>query len=897
MESPTRFLCCLILLAAFPVDGHAQASLPTEPAYGEVLVRQYNCLSCHQAASEITSKRLEPMGAPDLADLRARVSPNWLRSYLTEPNLAKPGTTMPHVLGALHPSDQKECVENLVHYLMSRGSDLATTASERVNEDIDLGQKLWDTTGCVACHGRELKGHGLESKTTVAALTHFLMDPLSVRPSGRMPSMSLTSDEARQLSTFLLKDQFAEGAGNTSVVQTTGLKYEYFEQRFKNAGDAMKGATPTRVGRVKAPMLPKVHRPDDFGFRLTGKLRAPSAGDYTFYLTSDDGSRLWIDGESVIDHDGIHSSSEKQGKRHLSRGLHDMRITMFEASGGEALELRWSGPGFEKRKIAETDVCFQSITHLPLGHEKFKVNSGKAKQGRAFFLKLRCINCHGDPEQTPIRFSIAFDDLKSTKTDCLQEKPGITQPAFHLSSDQRRLLRRTIGQSSRFASRRNSHEAIDHALALFNCNACHMRDGKGGPPFHINDSFQCAAELGDEGRMPPDLSGAGHKMRTEWLQRVLMKGASVRPYMQTRMPQFGERAMAGLAEHFSNADAQPDDLREPTFTTEAAGVGRKLVGSTGFTCVVCHSVAGQPGTGVPAIDLATCNERLRPGWFRKSLLSPDKVNPGTRMPAFWAEDAVGFDEILGGSAERQVDAIWSYLSLGDRLPLPKGIGRQAGEYDVVPVERPVGLGVFMKDVGPKTVAIGFPERVHMAFNKGAPGLARVWRGRFMDARGTWHGRAGQLAKPAGRGVISFPAVDVAAVLPSMNSLWPTDQKLRYRLRHTGPSQAEGFTVDSAEMRVREDFIPRVLQDETVLIRRLTVERLDKGNGVVACLAARGSSIEETEHGFLIDSSWHCRVRGGQPRIVAFGDTLELRVMVEASSPFIIELEMGWSTRN
>jgi hypothetical protein len=47
-------------------------------------------------------------------------------------------------------------------------------------------------------------------------------------------------------------------------------------------------------------------RPDHFGYVFTGFLKVPADGDYSFSLDSDDGSRLAIDGTTVVEHDGIH---------------------------------------------------------------------------------------------------------------------------------------------------------------------------------------------------------------------------------------------------------------------------------------------------------------------------------------------------------------------------------------------------------------------------------------------------------------------------------------------------------------------------------------------------------------------------------------------------------------
>ncbi|WP_149549389.1 family 16 glycoside hydrolase [Streptomyces marokkonensis] len=92
--------------------------------------------------------------------------------------------------------------------------------------------------------------------------------------------------------------------------------------------------------------------PDDFGgfgdnfvTQVTGNIHVPADGSYTFRLTSDDGSRLLIDGRPVIDHDGLHGAEPKDGTVQLTEGMHSLRIDHFERGGGEQLTLAWQPPG------------------------------------------------------------------------------------------------------------------------------------------------------------------------------------------------------------------------------------------------------------------------------------------------------------------------------------------------------------------------------------------------------------------------------------------------------------------------------------------------------------------------------------------------------------------------
>jgi hypothetical protein len=79
--------------------------------------------------------------------------------------------------------------------------------------------------------------------------------------------------------------------------------------------------------------------------QVVADLHAPVSGNYAFRLTSDDGSRLAIAGSVVIDHDGLHGATAKEGSVQLNAGSHPLAIDYFQAGGGAVLKLEWLRPG------------------------------------------------------------------------------------------------------------------------------------------------------------------------------------------------------------------------------------------------------------------------------------------------------------------------------------------------------------------------------------------------------------------------------------------------------------------------------------------------------------------------------------------------------------------------
>ncbi|MGX1247632.1 hypothetical protein RKD48_000143 [Streptomyces ambofaciens] len=94
----------------------------------------------------------------------------------------------------------------------------------------------------------------------------------------------------------------------------------------------------------------------NFVTHVIGNLNAAQAGSYTFRLTSDDGSRLWIDDQLVVDHDGLHGPEPKDATVDLTAGTHALRIEHFERDGGQQLTLAWQPPGASGFSVVPNSV-------------------------------------------------------------------------------------------------------------------------------------------------------------------------------------------------------------------------------------------------------------------------------------------------------------------------------------------------------------------------------------------------------------------------------------------------------------------------------------------------------------------------------------------------------------
>ncbi len=128
------------------------------------------------------------------------------------------------------------------------------------------------------------------------------------------------------------------------------LTFTYYHGQWDYLPD-YKSLSPEAQGTIETFDTSPKTRKEYFAFQFNGFIRVPETGLYTFYVSSDDGSRLYIGDQLVVDNDGLHGPAEEMGQIILERGLHPIRVDFFQASGGEELRVSYSGPGINKQTV------------------------------------------------------------------------------------------------------------------------------------------------------------------------------------------------------------------------------------------------------------------------------------------------------------------------------------------------------------------------------------------------------------------------------------------------------------------------------------------------------------------------------------------------------------------
>jgi hypothetical protein len=115
--------------------------------------------------------------------------------------------------------------------------------------------------------------------------------------------------------------------------------------------------TETRSEPIDRVRLPDSALKDDFfALRFTGKISVPKRGKFNFFLTSDDGSRLFIDGSLVANNDERHADQTVAGTIRLEAGTHDLEVEYFQHDGSKKLELLWAGPDVHYSEVTSSSI-------------------------------------------------------------------------------------------------------------------------------------------------------------------------------------------------------------------------------------------------------------------------------------------------------------------------------------------------------------------------------------------------------------------------------------------------------------------------------------------------------------------------------------------------------------
>lgn len=907
------------LTAAEPVAGVIAG---WDSGNGRVLLGELGCTACH--APGTAANQLLPKQAPRLGDVGSRVYPDYLREFLADPAKAKPGTPMPDVLHGLEGERRRDTIDDLVHFLVSQGGPIVAPGAAADAKLVARGKTLYHSVGCVACHaafdapprhkvdpsapppddddkpapkltlGAVPLGN-LPQKTNITALTRFLVNPLHARPSGRMPSLSLTADEARAIAAYLLRDA---GDRKAPAFAIDAEKAKRGKDTFTSAGcaschDTGTSSEPERLDLMLLNAKVSGVAPKDN--------RSPPNESPKHAIDNDPKTKYLNFGKA-----GSGLAITIPGAPLIVTALELVSANDFPGRDPASYLLEGSADGktFER-------IDARSVPEFP---ERGRAQRFSFDNDRAFStFRLTFPKLRRDDDAMQIAEVVLFaapkpqpglaSTLKATplatlkpaaETGCLGEKVAAGRPRFTLAAAQRTALRTALGEVQKATEALKPAERVDLFMTAMNCYSCHSRGDKGGPdakhaPYF---AYDVVVDLGDEGRLPPALNEVGVKLTPVGFEEMLQTGRRYRTYMATRMPLFGRGNIAAVPEMFAQADAGKVPAHKPFTAATLAADGRKLVGKNALACINCHAWNDHRLPGAEGLDLGRVSQRLQPDWFHAFMLEPQKLKPRTRMPAAWPEGKSPFPKMQGGDTHKQIDGIWAYLAQGERGGPPSGLNvKQA--HMLVPGDEPMVFRTFVDQVGALAILVGYRQRSHVAFDANRVRMVLAWTGDFISPDGAWEGRGGNYVKIPSTQIVKFPEGPPLAVLASNTDAWPGDlpkpkgignhrtpEGWRYRGYRYDERRVPTFLYNAGPVAVEETPEPDDRAAGGAIIRRFHLSA-EKDVERLYLRVAAGKEIVEKDGGWIVDGGAKYRITGddGKPFVRIAGQTKELLVPI------------------
>ena len=572
--------------------------------------------------------------------------------------------------------------------------------------DLNLAYGLYERAGCYACHTTtgfsELRKPGpnltkIASKLSPEWVSSWIRDPRAVKPSTWMPRVWYNSNTSSP-----------EDAVRNEVEIDAAVTYLFansedhdFAVMFPPRGNAERGqALVESVGCLAC------HITEDQGRLAAGTRRTfgqplQNIGNKTSYEWLFD----WV-------RDPKHFSSETY--------MPDLRLTNREAADVATWLSTLGGPDGRSPEATYEDG---EITAVLLDYVRAILPTAEAEElvggmsldeqrldlGQRVIGRYGCFSCHeiaGFEDAQPIgielseegskllaRLDFAFvHDIPHTKVEWFKQKMSdprafdrnrvlqplekLRMPDFGMSDEEAKLfatavmsfqsevqpLAARVPRSARNDALREGRNLVRRR----NCVGCHEIEADGGDYVALVD---------DPSLAPPLLTPEGAKVKPDWLYAFLQSPIPIRPWLDVRMPTFGldDAHWNGVIDYFGAISDTVGEFRTHD-TLSAAAVPREAEELFDLLrCQQCHVLdtipADQPTDNL-APDLRMARERLQPDWIVEWLRAPLEIQPGTRMPMFWADFPASPYPQLDNDGPRQLEAIRDHLLTFEGGPSP-----------------------------------------------------------------------------------------------------------------------------------------------------------------------------------------------------------------------------------
>ena len=661
-------------------EGQGRATISPEKAHGEVeywlkpmhrgKIAQSSCTKCHDKGEELVGGEdiakgialFEGLGCfgchetkgfgedrnsmigPDLTEISSKVNPGWLLEWLKNPKHFRPSTRMPDF------RLEEEGAMAITSYLWQNSVGFESGRTEELdNETIDEGAYLYESIGCLACHSEleeDGRVHGpnlsrIGDKSNYEYLVSWLLAPKAHQPKTSMPDMKLEEEDAKYVASFLMSLKGEDGYEDLTSSEwlndrETAKKGEELVGQYGCFGchkiTGMEGMSKIGV-ELDEVGSKHIHL---FDFGLLEKEILEEVGLHNAHENISKARRAWFT-EKLSDPRQFDEGRYKRPKDRL-------KMPDFGLSAEEIESLSILLTGMREDTLPENYIA-------ELTDEKRYLIEGKR-----VIDKYNCMGCH--------QFTIDTLYLKNGSVVKgmvkLEEEESLF---FQLWVDSEGLGKKA-GDTVQVAN-----EEIERRMA-----------SQGGDisSYIIDYHVEVEGSFPEEAKVftPPVLYEEGKKVQFPWLFKFLKKPATLRPWLEVRMPTFNfhDNEIKSIVRYFAEMDSAqyPFEFFRETDQDYIAikeekipgylGRARTLLESRDVNCGSCHVRGDSTPEGAPsdwAPDLSLASTRLKPKWIERWLLDPQLIQPGTKMPRFFREGV--YQDIFPGPPKVQIEAIKDLL--------------------------------------------------------------------------------------------------------------------------------------------------------------------------------------------------------------------------------------------
>ncbi|MBK9335359.1 MAG: alpha-L-fucosidase [Lewinellaceae bacterium] len=196
------------------------------------------------------------------------------------------------------------------------------------------------------------------SCATPDAVLRYTLDGTSPTDKSQAYAQPISLNEARTVRVRAFKPGLLASREDTAVVKLHTLMPSLSMYRQPQQGlnvevvqtgqysvQALQYASILKRGVAFNFDLDPLCKAEKCGMIWKGYLFVPETRGYQFFLESDDGSQLELDGQVVVNNDGDHGMEEKTGIAYLQQGWHQLRLTYFNSGGGSGLKVQYAPMG------------------------------------------------------------------------------------------------------------------------------------------------------------------------------------------------------------------------------------------------------------------------------------------------------------------------------------------------------------------------------------------------------------------------------------------------------------------------------------------------------------------------------------------------------------------------